>query len=203
MLIGVGPVVVFGASNFPLAISVAGTDTIRATVEAALRSLVDQDTALHHVARLRKRGALDIDGVGSQQPISGPTQGIGHRPQGGVEGGDLAEALPGPLPQLLRQQGHDRALETQDGVGDLVDVEPVLLTGLGDPRGVLKKQLKRAEDMGYIWNAGPELEFFLFRKDEEGTISPLPHDRGGYFDFSTDLAQAVRIRTGESGPEAL
>jgi glutamine synthetase len=46
--------------------------------------------------------------------------------------------------------------------------------------------------MGYIWNAGPELEFFLFRKDEEGTISPLPHDRGGYFDFSTDLAQAVR-----------
>ena len=41
----------------------AGTDTIRATVEAALRSLVDQDTALHHVARLRKRGALDIDAL--------------------------------------------------------------------------------------------------------------------------------------------
>ena len=63
---------------------------------------------------------------------------------------------------------------------------------VGDPRGVLKKQLKRAEDMGYIWNAGPELEFFLFRKDEDGQISPLPHDQGGYFDFSTDLAQAVR-----------
>ena len=30
MLFGVGPVVVFGASNFPLAISVAGTDTISA-----------------------------------------------------------------------------------------------------------------------------------------------------------------------------
>jgi alpha-ketoglutaric semialdehyde dehydrogenase len=30
MLLGVGPVVVFGASNFPLAISVAGTDTIAA-----------------------------------------------------------------------------------------------------------------------------------------------------------------------------
>ena len=40
--------------------TVAGTDTIRATVETALRSLVDQDTALRHVARLRKPGALDI-----------------------------------------------------------------------------------------------------------------------------------------------
>ena len=63
---------------------------------------------------------------------------------------------------------------------------------VGDPRGVLKKQLKRAEDMGYIWNAGPELEFFLFRRDAEGGIAPLPHDQGGYFDFSTDLAQSVR-----------
>jgi glutamine synthetase len=57
---------------------------------------------------------------------------------------------------------------------------------------VLKKQLKRAEDMGYIWNAGPELEFFLFRKDEEGHIQPLPHDTACYFDFNTDFAQLVR-----------
>jgi len=63
---------------------------------------------------------------------------------------------------------------------------------VGDPRGVLKRQLARARDLGYIWNAGPELEFFLFRKDAEGRIRPLPHDTGGYFDFSTDLAQAVR-----------
>jgi glutamine synthetase len=62
----------------------------------------------------------------------------------------------------------------------------------GDPRGVLKRQLKRALDMGYVWNAGPELEFFLFRKDAEGNIRPLPHDTGGYFDFNTDLAQSVR-----------
>ena len=63
---------------------------------------------------------------------------------------------------------------------------------VGDPRGVLKRQLERAKDLGYIWNAGPELEFFLFRKDDEGHIRPLPHDTGGYFDFSTDLAQNVR-----------
>jgi glutamine synthetase len=62
----------------------------------------------------------------------------------------------------------------------------------GDPRFVLKRQLERARKLGYIWNTGPELEFFLFRRDEDGEIKPLPHDQAGYFDFSTDLAQEVR-----------
>ena len=63
---------------------------------------------------------------------------------------------------------------------------------VGDPRGVLKRQLARAQALGYIWNAGPELEFFLFRKDENGEIKPLPHDSAGYFDFSTDLGANIR-----------
>jgi glutamine synthetase len=63
----------------------------------------------------------------------------------------------------------------------------------GDPRFVLKRQLQRATDLGYIWNTGPELEFFLFRRDENGQIAPLPHDEAGYFDFSTDLAHEVRL----------
>jgi glutamine synthetase len=62
----------------------------------------------------------------------------------------------------------------------------------GDPRGVLKRQMDRASKLGYIWNAGPELEFFLFRKDDNGAIQPLPHDNAGYFDFSTDLGAEVR-----------
>jgi glutamine synthetase len=62
----------------------------------------------------------------------------------------------------------------------------------GDPRGVLKRQLDRATKLGYVWNAGPELEFFLFRKDEDGQIKPLPHDNAGYFDFSTDLGANIR-----------
>jgi len=63
----------------------------------------------------------------------------------------------------------------------------------GDPRYVLKRQLERARKLGYIWNTGPELEFFLFRRDDNGgDIKPLPHDQAGYFDFSTDLAQEVR-----------
>jgi glutamine synthetase len=62
----------------------------------------------------------------------------------------------------------------------------------GDPRHVLRRQMARAEALGYRFNTGPELEFFLFRRDDEDDIQPLPHDQGGYFDFSTDLAQGVR-----------
>jgi glutamine synthetase len=62
----------------------------------------------------------------------------------------------------------------------------------GDPRAVLARVMGEAEDMGYTFNAGPEIEFFLFRRDESGRIQPLPHDQAGYFDFSTDLASYVR-----------
>ncbi|MDP2726117.1 MAG: type I glutamate--ammonia ligase, partial [Dehalococcoidia bacterium] len=62
----------------------------------------------------------------------------------------------------------------------------------GDPRSVLLRVMAEAEEMGYIYNTGPELEFFLFRPDAQGRIAPLPHDQAGYFDFSTDLASEVR-----------
>ncbi len=61
----------------------------------------------------------------------------------------------------------------------------------GAPRTILRRQIEIAKKMGYEFNVGPELEFFLFRK-ENGDIRPLPHDRGGYFDQSTDLATAIR-----------
>ena len=38
----------------------------------------------------------------------------------------------------------------------------------GDPRGVLKRVLKRAADLGYTFNVGPECEFFFFETDGEG-----------------------------------
>jgi glutamine synthetase len=62
----------------------------------------------------------------------------------------------------------------------------------GDPRYVLRRQVERARQMGYIVNTGPELEFFLLRRGDDGSITPLPHDQAGYFDYSTDLAQEVR-----------
>lgn len=62
----------------------------------------------------------------------------------------------------------------------------------GEPRQALARVMNEAEQMGYIYNTGPELEFFLFKPDANGEIAPLPHDHGGYFDLSTDLASHVR-----------
>ncbi|HEX9664205.1 MAG TPA: glutamine synthetase family protein [Patescibacteria group bacterium] len=61
----------------------------------------------------------------------------------------------------------------------------------GDPRYILKKVLAEAREMGFNYNTGPELEFFLFKK-EFGKIKSLPHDTGGYFDLTTDEAYEVR-----------
>ncbi|MFN2283054.1 MAG: type I glutamate--ammonia ligase [Anaerolineae bacterium] len=62
----------------------------------------------------------------------------------------------------------------------------------GDPRGVLKRAVKKAEEMGFGFNTGPELEFFLFHYDAAGRPTLNPQDQGGYFDYSTDLALDVR-----------
>lgn len=63
----------------------------------------------------------------------------------------------------------------------------------GDPRYILKRAIKEAENLGYEYNVGPELEFFLFKPRENNQIEPTPHDVGGYFDFSPrDLASMVR-----------
>ena len=63
----------------------------------------------------------------------------------------------------------------------------------GDPRHVLRRQIARAAQMGLEYQVGPELEFFLFRRNADGSLLPLqPHDNAGYFDVSTDLAHSVR-----------
>ena len=53
----------------------------------------------------------------------------------------------------------------------------------GDPRGVLKRVLKKAADMGYSFNVGPEMEFFLFQTDEQGHPTTATSDEAGYFDL--------------------
>lgn len=64
----------------------------------------------------------------------------------------------------------------------------------GDPRFILKRLLEKIEKKGWIYNVGPEPEFFLFRKNGPGGIHPVPHDVGGYFDFSA-YDEAVQVRT--------
>ncbi len=62
----------------------------------------------------------------------------------------------------------------------------------GDPRYVLKRNLKRAADMGYTFYTGPELEYFYFKNSE--TTQFL--DQGGYFDLTPpDIATDLRRET--------
>jgi len=62
----------------------------------------------------------------------------------------------------------------------------------GDPRYVLKRNLKRAADLGFTYYVGPELEFFYFQ-DSKGTQGL---DDGGYFDMiPLDVATGLRKET--------
>ncbi len=55
---------------------------------------------------------------------------------------------------------------------------------LGDPRRVLKRQVARAAEQGYVMNAGMEAEFFLFKPTADGAAATTTHDVGGYFDLA-------------------
>ena len=60
----------------------------------------------------------------------------------------------------------------------------------GDPRSVLRRNLRRAADLGYSFYVGPEIEFFYFR---DAGPDPQVLDRGGYFDLTPlDAAQEYR-----------
>ena len=92
------------------------------------------------------------------------------------------------LPWRSREDGTASARMICD-VFDTASGEPFS----GDPRGVLKRAIERAEEMGYEVNAAPEPEFFLFEEDEDGRATTITNDAGGYFDLAPkDLASDVR-----------
>ncbi|HEY8487294.1 MAG TPA: type I glutamate--ammonia ligase [Limnochordales bacterium] len=63
----------------------------------------------------------------------------------------------------------------------------------GDPRWVLRRVLEEAAEMGFQVMLGPECEFFLFRRDEQGRPTTRTHDQAGYFDMApTDLGELAR-----------
>lgn len=64
----------------------------------------------------------------------------------------------------------------------------------GDPRGNLKRQLRKMEELGFTsFNLGPEPEFYLFKLDEKGEPTLELNDKGGYFDLApTDLGENCR-----------
>lgn len=63
----------------------------------------------------------------------------------------------------------------------------------GDPRWILKKTIKEANDLGYRFDVGPECEFFLFHTDDNGLPTTLSHEKAGYFDLGpNDLGENIR-----------
>jgi len=62
----------------------------------------------------------------------------------------------------------------------------------GDPRYVLKRNIKKATDLGYTMYVGPELEYFYFKNSR----STEALDSGGYFDLTPlDVASDMRRDT--------
>ncbi len=63
----------------------------------------------------------------------------------------------------------------------------------GDPRYILKRAIKKAADMGYVFEVGPECEFFLFNTDENGMPTTITHEQAGYFDLGpVDFGENAR-----------
>ncbi len=54
----------------------------------------------------------------------------------------------------------------------------------GCPRGTLRRAIAHAAELGYVMQAGPEAEFFLFKRDADGSPTTITNDQGGYFDLS-------------------
>jgi len=72
-------------------------------------------------------------------------------------------------------------------------VEPDGSPHKGDPRWALKRTLKRAQEMGYTYYVGPELEYFYFRSAKG---KPEVLDEGGYFDLTPlDVTHDLRRET--------
>ncbi len=63
----------------------------------------------------------------------------------------------------------------------------------GDPRSVLKRQIGKAAEMGFVMNAGMEAEFFMFKTGAQGEPSTITNDVGSYFDMApADLGEDAR-----------
>ena len=62
-----------------------------------------------------------------------------------------------------------------------------------DARGILKKAVAEAAELGLSFDFGPEMEFYLFKTDEDGEPTRIPYDRAGYMDIAPgDKGENVR-----------
>ncbi len=65
----------------------------------------------------------------------------------------------------------------------------------GCPRANLKRVMEKAKKLGYVMNVGPEAEFFLFKRDENGRATTIPFDGADYYDAAPDdLGENIRAQ---------
>lgn len=55
-----------------------------------------------------------------------------------------------------------------------------------DTRSILIRAVKEAEEAGYSFYFGAEMEFYLFKLDESGEPTRIPYDKAGYMDMAPD-----------------
>lgn len=62
----------------------------------------------------------------------------------------------------------------------------------GDPRTILRRAIDYAKKLGFIYNVGPEPEFFLFKIAEDGSIVRKSSGNGDYFVLSLDETYEIK-----------
>ncbi|MFW9901722.1 MAG: type I glutamate--ammonia ligase [Promethearchaeota archaeon] len=66
----------------------------------------------------------------------------------------------------------------------------------GDPRYILQRAVKKAEEHGYTYYCAPEMEFFILTPDTQQAFKPS--DMRGYFDYDPyDINEMIRYRIGD------
>ncbi|MBO4862868.1 MAG: glutamine synthetase [Eubacterium sp.] len=62
-----------------------------------------------------------------------------------------------------------------------------------DTRAILKKAIEKAEEAGIEFRFSSELEFYLFKKDDDGNNTKIPYDNAGYLDIAPlDRGENIR-----------
>lgn len=55
-----------------------------------------------------------------------------------------------------------------------------------DTRNILKTAIAAADRAGLFFDFGPEMEFYLFKTDDDGEPTRIPYDNAGYMDIAPD-----------------
>ncbi|MDD3594521.1 MAG: type I glutamate--ammonia ligase [Candidatus Gastranaerophilales bacterium] len=91
------------------------------------------------------------------------------------------------LPWLSKETGNAARL-----ICDIYNADATPFEGC--PRANLKRVIAEAKEWGFEMQVGPEAEFFLFKKDENGMATTITNDFAGYYDAGPD-DKGEEIRT--------